>query len=232
MAQVNIQTSQNVQIQYNTAGIGDRIAAFLLDVLIVFSFFFGLMFLMALVEFDYSTSIGLIMYLPVFFYHLICEIFLDGQSLGKKQLKIKVVKLDGSQPSVGAYILRWLLRPIDITLYGSVAILCIVVGGKGQRLGDIVAGTTVVKLKPVEKVSLSPVQSDYQPRFPSVIDLDEKSIQLVKESLKVYRETANEKPVLAITGQIQNMLNISTDLPPVQFLNTVIKDHEHLTSSM
>ena len=51
-----------------------------------------------------------ILYLPFFFYDFLCEIFLNGQSIGKKILKIKVVKIDGTQPGLGSYFLRWIYK--------------------------------------------------------------------------------------------------------------------------
>ena len=146
MQNVGIHTTQNVFIHHQLAGLGDRIGAYLLDLAIIVAYGFAVFFIIALLEMELSNSLMLVFFLPVFFYDLLFEILMDGQSPGKRQLRIKVVKLDGTQPTLGSYILRWILRPIDVLFYGGVAILCIVIGGKGQRLGDIPAGTTVVKL--------------------------------------------------------------------------------------
>src|SRR5690606_34920667 len=89
----------------------------------------------------------ILFYLPVIFYHLLCEVFMDGQTFGKKAIDIKVVKLDGSQPSVGSYFLRWLLQIVDLPFFGAIGIITILVNGKGQRVGDLAAGTTVISLK-------------------------------------------------------------------------------------
>jgi uncharacterized RDD family membrane protein YckC len=63
-------------------------------------------------------------------------------------IKIKVVKIDGSQPGIGSYFLRWLIKPVDVFFtYGSVGIITMLINGKGQRLGDLAANTNCYKIK-------------------------------------------------------------------------------------
>ncbi len=104
-------------------------------------------------SFSYPVAYFVILFLPLFFYHLLCETYLNGQSFGKKIMKMRVVKLDGTQAGIGSYFLRWILAPIDIYFtYGSVGLVTMIVNGKGQRLGDLAAHTTVVKLKAETKL--------------------------------------------------------------------------------
>ena len=87
-----------------------------------------------------------VFFLPVVFYDLISEILLDGQSVGKKVMGIKVVSLNGAQPSLGQYLLRWVFRIVDFSFSGSlVAVIMVAVTEKKQRLGDMLAGTTWLK---------------------------------------------------------------------------------------
>ena len=130
MENIGIETTQNVDIQYNIASIGDRVLAQIIDMLILFGYGFAMIFVVLFLGDTFSgspiyfpTATFIILYLPFFFYDLLCEIFLNGQSMGKKILKIKVVKIDGSQPGLGSYFLRWLLKQIDVFFtYGSVGI--------------------------------------------------------------------------------------------------------------
>ena len=70
------------------------------------------------------------------------------------------VLLDGSPPTLGAYLLRWLLILVDTEILTPlVAIITIAANGKGQRIGDIAAGTTVVKT--TKRVTLSQVAVSY-----------------------------------------------------------------------
>ncbi len=238
MAGVNFRTAQNVQIDLNTASLGDRILAYLIDSLIILGYF-ALVFTVG-VSFEGIQNVNnigigvviLVLVLPSFLYHLLCEIFFNGQSLGKRQIKIRVVRLDGDQPGIGAYLLRWLLRPIDLWFYGIVGVLMIALGGKGQRLGDFAAGTTVIKLKNGRDLSSSDLiikQDDtYQVSFPEAIKLTDEDIQLIKEVLTVFSDTANREPVIKLAEKLKGVLNINTNLPEVRFLYTLVKDYEYL----
>ena len=146
MDNISIHTTQNVDIEYQLASIGDRILATLLDYLLFLAYFL----FAALTKWELFDSIAImsILVLPILFYDLICEVLFQGKSFGKMIMKIKVVMLDGTQANFGAYLLRWLLRIIDMRLFGgALALIAILINGKGQRIGDMAAGTTVIKMK-------------------------------------------------------------------------------------
>lgn len=236
MQRVGIQTTQNVLIDYEVAGLGQRIGAFLLDALVLGAYLFLLLFINLEVG-TLPLVVNFLLALPVFLYHLLCEILLNGQSLGKRQLGIKVVRLDGTSPTLGNYLLRWVLRPVDIWFYGSVAILCILIGGKGQRLGDIAAGTTVVRFRSPTILDNAPVYAsdmpeDYEVSFPQVIRLSEKDVAIIRETLARYRRTADPKPVQLMHEKAQEILEVETDMPPVKFLHILLKDYQYLTSQV
>ena len=246
MGKVRIQTAQNVDIEYEVASVGDRILAYLIDVVIILSY----IILVALLTFLGSKVflgqvppagfIGLVvlLYLPILLYDLLLEILMDGQSFGKRQRQIKVVKLDGSQPGIGSYLLRWLLRLIDLSLFsGGVALITILINGKGQRLGDIAAGTAVVKLKQratLDDTIFVEVGADYIPVFPLVAGLDAGAIATVKEVLQTTarqgkRGMDDPEQLLAKTKEVlEGSLGLSSELPPRDFLTTVIKDYNAL----
>lgn len=233
MEKAGTQSTQNLFIDYEVAGLGDRIGAYLLDSLITGAYFAALIFYNTqLMELPAWLNILLIM--PPFFYHLFCEIFLNGQSLGKKQLNIKVVRLDGTQPGLGNYLLRWLLRPIDIWLYGSVAIITILVNGRGQRVGDLLAGTTVVKYgehhqEPEPQLSESLQEEEaYQLQFPQVSSLSQQEIAQIRETLRNYRLSADTYPVKEMSDKMQQRLSIQTSMPPLALLDALLKDYEYI----
>lgn len=234
MQQVGIKTTQNVFIDYEVAGLGERIGAFLLDAVILLAYT-GLLIYVNIEGITLPTYVNGLLMLPVLLYHLICEIFFNGQSIGKRQLNIKVVKLDGTSPSLGNYLMRWVLRPVDILLYGSVAILCILIGRRGQRLGDMAAGTTVVKYREHMLTATQPaykpdLPDDYIVSFPQVSRLTDDDIALIRETLSRYRRTADPMPVQVMHDKAREILQVETDMPPVKFLNVIIKDYQHLTS--
>ncbi len=232
---VTIHTTQNVQIDYPVAGIVDRIMAFVIDVIILAAY----VLIMFFVIFSYKLLeewVIILFYFPVFFYDLVLEITMNGQSLGKRALNLKVVRLDGTNPTIGNYILRWILKPLDIVLSGSIAITSILVTQYGQRLGDLAAGTTVVKLVPSGDMTgqqiMQHLETNYEPVFPQVVQLSDKDMDLIKQALEVNRTMGNANPVIQLDKKLKEILGIQSDLPPVKFLYTVIKDYSHLTSQM
>lgn len=232
---VTIHTTQNVQIDYPVAGIVDRIMAFLIDILIIGAYAFIMFFIIMWAGLMEEWFI-ILLYLPVFFYDLIFEIAMNGQSPGKRALNLKVVRLDGTNPTIANYILRWILRPVDIFLWGSIAISSILLTRYGQRLGDLAAGTTVVKLVPAGDTTgqqiIQHLEQNYIPVFPQVVQLSDNDIDLIKQALEVNRTLGNMNPVVQLDGKLKEILGIDTDMPPIKFLYTIIKDYSHLTSQM
>lgn len=235
MERVSFETSQNVMIDYPLASLGDRILAFLLDFVIFIAYYFLVFILISMLPggSEAQNIVYIITSLPLLFYHLICEVFFEGQSIGKKQLNIKVVRIDGQQPTLGAYTIRWMLRVVDILLFmGGLAILFIILTSKGQRLGDLLAGTTVVKIAPVKDISLhrnvDKVEEDYLVTFNQAINLSDNDVEVIKQALRTYKKSGVREPVLAVEAKVKEILDISSDLPPIKFLHTVIKDHNYL----
>ena len=110
-------------------------------------------------------------------------------------MKIKVIKLDGSSPGLGAYLMRWILRLIDMNLFGGgIAVLCIAITTRDQRLGDLAAGTTVVKVKGQETTPVFAVEDDYQPTYPEVIQLTDADIDTIQRVIKAHRDSGNSRP--------------------------------------
>ena len=156
---------------------------------------------------------------------------MNGQSFGKKIVGIKVVKLDGTQAGIGSYLIRSLLRIIDIQLMnGLVALISVAVSDKSQRLGDMAAGTTVIKLG--TKVSLRDTilykqVSDYKIAFEQVALLSDKDMGIIKEILE--HSIANDKPenMTMLAGKVKTKMGVVTTLNDEQFLKTVLLDYSH-----
>jgi uncharacterized RDD family membrane protein YckC len=235
MQTVRVRTTQNVFIDYPTASIGDRILAHLLDrlILILYSVAIVAVLLNSEVEEWYIWLI--LLGFPWLFFNLAFEIFMNGQSPGKQVMKIKVVRLDGTPPTIGDYLLRWIFSFLDYyVLSGAIAVVIIAMGGKGQRLGDIVAGTAVVKLAEQKEISAKEIfvttDEDHIPTFSQVSQLSSNDIELIQRALEVNREQGNIQPVMILTEKIKSMLAIQSDMPPVKFLYTIIKDYNWLTA--
>jgi uncharacterized RDD family membrane protein YckC len=236
MQTVRIQTAQNVFIEYQPASIGDRILATLIDAVTIYSYVILASFLLSAVEIEEMWVFIAVLGIPFLFYDLISEIVMDGQTIGKKARNIKVVKLDGTQPSLGSFLLRWLIRPVDVFFSGAVAILVISINGKGQRLGDLAAGTSVISLNRqigLSETMLPQVQENYQPVYPQVTSLTDMDVALIKEALHVHKnsDSPDYRLLETLAGKVKNILQVETSMPPMAFLHTVLKDHTYLTSN-
>src|SRR3954449_5649703 len=144
MAVISITTSQNIELEYDLASLGERIVATIIDLVILV----GYIILIGMFT-NFSDGLGykygwvyMFLFLPITFYSLLCETFLNGQSVGKKVIGIKVISLNGNPASFGQYLIRWVFRLVDLWI-GSfmLAVIMIAVSEKHQRMGDIVAGT-------------------------------------------------------------------------------------------
>lgn len=234
MEKISISTTQNVTIDYTIASVGDRILATLLDLLLFIAYFILIVYIINEIGgIESNVYLSIILYLPFFFYDLYCELLFNGQTLGKFIMKIKVVRIDGSQPNLGSYLLRWLFRLIEgvVFFWSLVALITVLINGKGQRLGDIAAKTTVIKLG--KKLTLNdtiykPVEVDYQLVFKEVEALSEKDFSTISEIFNY----ALKKNKLSIINQLAEKtkatLNIKTELKSIAFLEKIIKDFTYL----
>lgn len=235
MQTIRVRTTQNVFIDYPLGSIGDRILAYLLDrlILVIYTVAVVAVFLKSEIEQPYLWLIFL--GFPWLFFSLLFEILMNGQTPGKVALKIQVVRLDGTPATIGDFIMRWIFSFVDFyILSGALAVIIIAMGGKGQRLGDIVAGTSVVKLIEQQHINTQHVfvtpEENYTPTFMQAAELSPKDVELIQRALEVNKNQGNIQPVLIITEKIKSTLNIQTDLPPLKFLYTVLKDHQHITA--
>lgn len=230
---VRIQTSQNVELEYEPASIGDRILATILDRLIYIGWVLLWILIYSLLKLSGDMSVFIIIVtiaLPVMLYPILTEYFLNGQTLGKRAMNIRVVLLNGNQPTLGAYILRWLLILVDTELLTPlVAIITIAANGKGQRVGDIAAGTTVIKT--IKRVSLNQVTyqslpEDYQITYAEASQLNDRDIETIRQVLRNRNEELRQRTVEKVSG----VLGITNVAEPQTFLLTIINDYVHLAS--
>lgn len=238
MDKFQIETAQNVNIVQNVAGVGDRILAFLVDVLIL-----GIYVIMVSVVFswlelsdDLYFIVVMTIGLPLFLYHLLWEMFWNGRSPGKAALRLRVVKLDGSKPAFSNYMLRWLLRIIDITLTsGALALVTILMNGRGQRLGDLAASTTVISEKQQVNFSqtlLMDIPEDYKPTYPQVTVFTDPEMQTIKTLYTEARLNGNHNVILKLSEKVSKVMEITYEATPMVFLDKVIKDYNFYTQNM
>lgn len=235
---VAIHTTQNVVIDYQPAGLGNRILAGLLDAVFKWAYILTMIIvLLATKAFDTGSTTGtviilLIVALPYLFYDLLFEIFMQGQTLGKKIIKTKVVKLDGTQPSVGSFLLRWLIRFFEIDLlYGLIAIISIAASKNKQRLGDMAAGTTVILVRPAVTLKDTILQTQQKPEykitFKQVANLAEKDIEIMKEVFEFYMKTGKADVLAKLAEKVKTKAGIQTTMKDGELISTLMKDYNH-----
>ena len=242
MKSIEIKTAQNALLEYELASLRDRILAFVLDLvciavanIILSIIFFGLFSVYGFME----TVASIILSCVFVFYSLCFEVFNNGQSLGKKALRIRVIKTTGEKANFYDYVGRWIFRMIDIyASLGAVASMLIASSARAQRIGDIVSSTTVIKLVPRVTLYLDDIlriqsRENYQPVYSQVKQLAEKDVLLIKNTLdrsKKHDNEAHDEAVALLAARLKAILNIREANPDnMRFLQTLINDYIVLT---
>lgn len=245
MSQIAINTSQNVNINFTIAGVGERMLAFIIDLLIRIAYvviilylFFNILDLGYLLDGLDGWSIRavyLVLTFPVYIYPLVLESLMEGQTPGKKLMKIKVVKIDGYQASFADYMIRWVFRIVDVSFAGVVGLISMIVSKNNQRLGDIASGTAVISLKNNINIShtiLENIHENYVPSFPQVIALSDNDMRIIKDNYTKALKVDDRQIINKLSEKIKSILKLEIDptkMTERQFINVIIKDYNYYT---
>lgn len=246
MTQLSINTTQNVNINFTAASVGDRILGQLLDLLVKIAYIIIIYFIVQIFSLenlfdglDQWSIIAIISLigLPVMFYSLIQESLWEGQTIGKKIMKMKVIKLDGYQASFGDYLIRWLFRLIEISIgNGVIGLIAIVASSKNQRLGDMAAGTAIISLKNninINHTIIQDINSDYLPTYPLVIKLSDNDVRIVKETFETAVKQKDFVTLSKLANKISSVTGIkNTSGTDSDFIRVVLKDYNFYTQNM
>lgn len=237
MDTIRIRTTQNVDIEYELAGLGERILARLVDLGIVVAVIILIVFIPSIaaqadnIPADLVTGLAVLIFcLSYVFYDLILELTMNGQSIGKRIMKIRVVSLDGGRPKFGQFLLRWVMRIVDFSLTGNVAaIVSVAVSEKKQRLGDMVANTTLIKTQPKTPVvdfhTIS-IEDAYVPVFPEVSRLGDREINLIYDVMQAYRSNGNVDLITALAEKLKVKMDVRPPMDDFSFLQAILKDYQ------
>lgn len=235
MEQFQIETAQNISIDQNTAHLGDRMLAYIIDSFVIGIYIILSVLVLVYMEVDFNDmwALYLLLNLPAFLYYVLLETFMDGKTVGKSLMQIRVVKIDGSKANFASYFIRWILRIIDVVLTsGGVAVLTILIRGKGQRVGDMAAGTTVISEKKrisLKDTLLREIPEDYRPRFPQVTVFTDSEMQTIKELYDSAKRNGDHNVILKLHIQIKEVTDIVSDMQPIEFVDVVLKDYNFYT---
>lgn len=247
MSTIEIRNSQNVAIDYELASLRDRIVAFGIDLFMVGVIYFLLLIGVLSLGLDEAFDAGLGLYFlyllaPIFIllgYHLGFELWNHGQTPGKQMMAIRVIRLDGKEPSSSDFLLRAVFLMIDVLFsLGTIAALLVGAGAKRQRLGDLTANTTVVRLTSSLHFQLDDLVRIEQlknqpPTYPQVRQLSEAQMLLIKNTLnrcQQYSNAAHQEVLQDLVAKLTEILDIrEKPANPIQFLKTLIRDYIVLT---
>ncbi len=242
MEKITIGTTQNVDIEYEIGSVGDRIVATIIDLSVITGYWITLVIVLSAMSFHTYNSGGPIIFfllaLPIAVYSLVCEIFMNGQTPGKSVMKIKVMRMDGRQPTFGNYLMRWIMRTVDIwVFFGVPAIITCVINGKGQRLGDMAADTLVIKLRAKQQLNSTAferVETTYVPVFPQAAKLTDNDASTIKQVLNLTIDEAEEITEIEfkLAAKLKSYLGVHSSLGDRQFLQTLLKDYNMLSGKL
>lgn len=244
---IEITTTQNVTIEYELARLRERGLAWLLDIVLVLVGYFIFLQLVRSIAGDeilagggWTMIIVLFPFLAYFLYNIMFEVWNIGQTPGKMALGIKVVRLDGKDPEWSDVVLRAVLHLVDsLFSFSVIGALLIKITTKSQRLGDIAANTTVIKIQSsqfqyrLQDILRISTLENYQPQYPQVRNLSERDMIFIKNVLsrvQRYPNQAHEEVVEDLVTHLMPLLNIDQrPMQRIEFLRTLLRDYIVLT---
>jgi uncharacterized RDD family membrane protein YckC len=229
-----VDTPENIELSYEIGGIGSRFLAAILDSVLILT-----LELFALYVFGLATELleqftsqiaaigALLTFLILWGYYLFFELIWSGQSPGKRVIGLRVVREGGRPITVSGAAIRNLIRVIDFLPFGyGVGVVVMFIDSRARRLGDLAAGTLVVKER--RGVSLEALLSEttaHDPVSPlpagqapvATIDrLDDADYELIRDFLTRRRRLDREvrKQLAAdIAAELQRRLEIPPGEP-------------------
>jgi uncharacterized RDD family membrane protein YckC len=228
---LKIDTTQNVGITFQLASPGERALSWFIDTLIKVCWALVIIeiFKNSFKDGNWAIIIAIIL-LPAAFYNLLSELFFNGQSAGKAICKTKVMKTDGTQAGLSNYLIRWVFGLLEFNIFVGLGLVIYFWTNKGQRLGDIFAGTTVVKINKemsLEETTSLDLPENYVPTFPQVTNLSQRDVEVIKEGIVFYRKYENPKVLNVLAHKVANNLEITTNLSQLDFLQVIVGDYNY-----
>jgi uncharacterized RDD family membrane protein YckC len=271
MAVIKVPTTFNIDVEFEIPEFYRRMIALIIDGLICFFYFKIASAIIASIRESSSFqdsdndsylnlwAIWLLFLMPVFLYHIVMEITMNGQSVGKKIMGMQVVNENGGKASISQFIIRWLLRDIWFVLMFTFAIymaesgsrveatfMIILVLGffvteivlvvstqKGQRLADILAHTILIKTNSrasIEETIFQEVADTYTPSFPQIMQLSDRDINAIKSILETAQRKGDFNMAASASDKIKSHLKIESSLSPFDFLDLLLKDYNYLST--
>ena len=148
---LEVETPEHVLLDYELAGVGSRVLAALADWFLVSLAFLAILLGGRLWQNAAPwlfAALGLLLYALIWGYFTCFEAFRRGQTPGKRWMGIRVIRDTGHPVTFGDAATRNLLLPVDV--FCLIGVFLIAIHPRARRIGDLVAGTVVVRDHPVE----------------------------------------------------------------------------------
>jgi len=243
MQQVAIQTTQNVPVNFEVADLGRRLAAKLIDLIILFILGYLLAQIYSthiypgLKDMDYwsENAIAQLFFLPLYTYSLWIEIIMNGRSIGKMAMNLQIMRLDGRVFSWENALVRWMCNIVDFLPFAYIiALISIGSTKKAQRIGDLAAGTVVVSKKKnigINQTIIMNLAKDYQPTYTQVIRLSDNDMRIIKDTFETAAKNGDTALIRKLRTKIENVIGVKNeDMNDVNFIKLVMRDFNYYTN--
>ena len=194
MKTITIITPANIEVEYRLAGVGSRLAAFIIDTLVQFlamllaaAVIFAITHRVYLSGVDVQGSTSLAIFIVVIFviffgYHITLELLMNGQTLGKRMFGMRVIRDNGQPVEFTHVLIRGLIRPVLDMIY--VGLFVILFSKKHKRIGDMAAGTIVVVENYDSDFILGIKDWDMPAAFPPLSEMSGEERDIVEDWLR------------------------------------------------
>ena len=236
-------TTQNVSINYQVANVGERLLARMLDLVFFVVYlvlaYWALGLVVSKMNMEAMAKFGMVLgwliTIPVLTYTMWCEPLFNGRSFGKLIMGLKVVKTNGTPAGIGDFASRWIMRLFEgeMGLFTCLSLPVAIISGKGQRIGDMVADTMVIKIKQktsLRNTILQQINPQYRVVFPQVSYLTDRDMNVIRDIMQQSFDTGNYHLLEYLGNKVKSIMGVSPpphQLPTMQFLNIVLADYAH-----
>jgi uncharacterized RDD family membrane protein YckC len=152
-------TPEAVQIHPDVAGVGSRTIALIVDTALQVALLIPVLFLPladGLSSTGEAVVVAIVVFVVLWLYYPAFEWLRRGQTPGKRFQGIRVVRTDGQPAGLAPVLVRNLVRIVDVMMLPFLALISMVVTKRSQRLGDLAAGTMVVRDRALPAPSMVP----------------------------------------------------------------------------
>lgn len=173
-------------MELDIAGPGSRMIAAIIDTAIQFAalLLFSMVMVASGVDGGGAVAVAVVLFLLLWGYYPVSEALWNGQTIGKRAQRLRVVRTDGQPVTIGPVLVRNLVRIVDfLPAYYVVGLVTMVLTKRSQRLGDLAAGTVVARDRPLPP----PVPLAWAPSHHAAVDtagLTEREYELIRGFLE------------------------------------------------